>query len=103
MESMGGGVPRSSNWPLRSGDTKGEGRRSSKLAYTKEHKRGIEIPRISQLLQVLHQRLCQDCYSITPTGQKGRKVGMGGKTSRNISKVERSFYNRTCPSHPGLR
>jgi len=57
MESIRGRIPRGSNWPLGSEDAKEESRRGPKLANTKKCERGAEIPRISQLLQVLYQGL----------------------------------------------
>jgi len=101
MESIEGRIPRSSNWSPRSGDAKREGRRSPKLAHTKECQEGVEIPGISQLLQTLHQGLFQDCYSLASTSQKGREMEMEEKARGSILKVERGVYNR--PSQTWIR
>jgi len=50
VEGKGDGTPRSNNRTKESRNAKGKGRRSSKLANTKEHKGDTKVSRTHQLL-----------------------------------------------------
>ena len=50
VESQRGRTLGCSNWTLRSENTEGEGRQSSKLASAKECKGSTKVPRTHQLL-----------------------------------------------------
>ena len=68
-----------------------------------EYEEDAEVPRTRQLLQVIHQRLCKACNTITCTNQEGREMEVEKRARKSIQEVKGGIYDRTSFGSTRLR
>ena len=103
VEDEGDRILRSSNGIRVNQNGEREDKRYFGLANSERSQRHIEIPKIGELLLLIHQELCSDSQTITQYGKEESEPEMDRKIGRGVQGTEKEVYKETSVSNTRLK